>query len=502
MFTWRTLLISAAAMLPIIFIACLVTPVTAPVEIDINRDAATARVETLYEIFDDLANPNASTNYTKELLASWVQFGGNEDEEIEGAYTALYNEWYTATEHHDEMWLAFYNARASFLRYYTEYNKYIKPVPKVFIERKHFNALTRGTEELYTLLCKNTYPTVDALNTARKAMTDVRIDVDFRAILSGAQAMFLTHEQCENLKNHLGEFEQKRTDFETMGIISDAQYVSFCDMIYEIISYEMDGYVIKNADFSASKYYGFSVYDRQLKSVEIKKYEYMVDNNMFAVDYSNMPKGIAFKDCFGVMNKNVGTSMPDFIHNAMELVWLVAPLFLVAIVMLCVTTDIRRKTILGTIASPHSRKTIFWSKMFMCIFAFGVFTAISVFCFWFTATLNASVSLAVPPHVVLAYFGGDLIFVVPSIIALCIYFTGLLLKAFVIFSLIAFLSLAVKNHYVMGVVCSLCIVGFIVADVFLRPFVFYEIIFYPLALLMTVVFIRLAHGLFIHKEYL
>jgi|GEM_PF-2280823 len=525
LFSTRPVIVAVLFILPVVLLTYFFAPVHTPTPIDVDTISATKRLTGLDEIFTTLEkSATAEQPYTEKLYQSWVRFGGGSDrieDDKDGAYYKFYMALIDVTDPESPyyMWTTYEKAKIAFLNYYVEYEKYIVPVPKIFIVDAHFKALSGGTERLYELFTADYGTDVNALNRARDAMTTQRLKTDFRSILGNAKSMHLTAEQVAILRQDLEKYGERQAEL----IDNPADYVSFCNMIYGKITWDMYGFIEQNANFDVGKYYGFTTYYRENKKIEMSRINYLLENNLIDRDFSIMPIGLGFENYLPPMHANTGTTITDYVFGATEIMLPLLLIFAGVITFFTVFIDIHLNTVIGEIASPYHRRVIIWSKIFGAFIA----TVAILFAYLALVSIMAGTILGIKtmfPPTVLYIFLGDLVLKCAPFWAIFGYILACFVRILLVVLFVTWVSLCpiftpsyrlysdefpknrfmkiVSSPYTLATFCAIFIVTFCVSEFFLKPFVLYNVFICPILFALLFPVAKLVDRAFIKKEYL
>lgn len=522
----RPLGIVLCVLVPLLILTIFVPGTTKPVVKDLKTDiAGTATVRfnglnptdgTLHDLNANARTENANKHYLDDMKHTWIAFGGLSDNlnEDTGAYFPFYSATYEyATAHEDTILQANYNlAKTAFDTFYIEYQKIMLPIPKIFIRAADYDAFTRGIEDIHNLFDLEVSSTVYTHEETTKVwrvqdkMNKIRRDTHFRAIMNRSQGMFLTKAQYDELAAIWETIETRRKAIVLHPPFTDLNeqilhYTDFCDMGFDYISWLIYRAVVKNAPFETDMYWGYSTYEINAQRLEISRTAYLLQHDLFNMDYSTTPSGLTVHRPFTVMHAPSGTTGIDYIFNGLEVILPALLLLSVAIAIWCVWWDVHQMTVLGSVASPHTRRKIIWAKMFAClVVSLGILGAFAVLLGLFsTAALGG---WATPPTALIVMLR-DVVVKMSPIAFIILAILGVVAKMMTVILLTTYISLLFwRYRFVAPVAGGVFCVIFFLLDLFLRPFVLYNIIFYPIILVLIGVLLRLVDGAFVKKEYL
>ncbi|MDR0462402.1 MAG: ABC transporter permease [Christensenellaceae bacterium] len=515
--SWRPIGVTVCFFVPLLILVCLVPGIKAPVTPPVNTAVIDGHIADLPAVFERLkasADEETTNTINMQLLAKWIIFGGKTDdldqaEDIRGAYYEFYSAHFYPGGTEAEVWSQItpkYNyAKSTFMSFYQMYTDYMNPMPTIFINEGEYGNLQWGVDKLYKLF-NATYDSIDDLNDARLEMNKVRQAVAFRSILSMSRNMRLTSIQVDDLNSKLNRLNQRRDALRPAGGI---YYADFCNMTYDYISWHMRNYIAQNADFSTTSFQGFDTSTRELDKRQIVRLQWLIDNNKFDIDYSTPSNGLSNFKPFSIMHKAHGTTIIDFMYNASEIVWPALAIFAVFMTVFCIFDDIKNKTILGAIASKHSRRGIIFAKIIACFLCVTIVMLIFSSMFLIFGSIMASGSLPPP---VLVIFMGKVISIAPETLLL-IHFINLLQKLFLIVSFTAVLSIliagftkklqkSVEYRPIMYVPACIFAGSVVILCTFLSIYSSFAVVFFGIAAVSTSLLLFATDRVFVRKEYL
>jgi len=428
-----------------------------------------------------------------QLVVAWIAFGGQTDD-VKGDVHGAYYNFYRAEAYGNggiELFQAFNVAKPVFMNFYIVYRNTLAITPKVFITKSDYETFVNGVEGLYEHFSL-TYDNEQHLNLARGKCNDIRKKVKFRQILERTQPMHLTKTQADNLAGTWGDLDDKRRTIAQSGG-NPVYYADFCGMAYTYVVHQMNRYVAQNANHKTKSYMGFEHKNNDTRKAEIVRIEYLLDNGKANLDYSYPPGS------FGIMHPPTGTTAIDFVVNAFEVIMLGLVILAIVLTIFCVGTDIRQKTVIGAIASPRWRIGIIWSKLFACWAA--VFMAVALFCALFFVTSAITIGLGIHAPTVLYVFFGKSVVELSPFACFLIFMGGLFAKLFFIVALTALLCLVWKSKFAIGIVTVLAGVCIFLLDFFLRAYLVYTLIIWPVILVLLVVCAVSASRVFRKRDF-
>ena len=499
LFSRRPVLVTVILIVPLMLVAAFVQPRTPAVEQDITPAAvarAEAKLDELPGLFAGLIHEYPETNtYNLQLLDAWRDFGGQTDD-IAGDQYGAYSHFYQAeSQLIHEFFNAYNNARDKFLIYYDLFQKYMYPLPKVFIQKSDFEGLVRGTDALYELF-DVTYLGANELNIARDKMNAVRQKTTFRYYLERTKPMFLYRDQFDDLGMKLKRLNDARL---VQHASNTGDYIDHCEMTFQYITWHLNQYIVANATIPTNKFWGFTPYERQAAKREMVRMEYLFDRGEVSKDYSHSPLGVSALGSFNLMNAGYGTTIIDYVSNGVSIVFPALAIFMVFVTAFCVLSDINRGTIVGSVASPYSRRKIIWTKEVAVLVAAA--TLLLTYCLFFTVVGAILLGgMGVPPPVLGIAFG-SLVIKTSAVGFLMFQCLVTLLKLFLIVSCVSLMSVAFKNKFTVCVVGVLFAAAFVVADVMLTPFSLYLLLIWPIKSLITGSFLFVMDRKFAKKEF-
>jgi ABC-type transport system involved in multi-copper enzyme maturation permease subunit len=199
------------------------------------------------------------------------------------------------------------------------------------------------------------------------------------------------------------------------------------------------------------------------------------------------------------MNAGYGTTIIDYISNGVSIVFPALAIFIVFVTAFCILADIRAGTIVGSVASPHSRRKIIWTKELAVLLAAGAL--VLAYCLFFTV-IGAIVlgGVAAPPPVLAIAFG-SLVIKTSAVGFLMFQCLVVVLKLFLIVSCVSLMSVAIQNKYTVCIVGVLFAAAFVIADAFLMPFSLYLVLIWPIKSIITGTFLFIMDRKFAKKEF-
>ena len=517
----RPVCVALCVMLPLLIFTAFVPKVQKPIEPSNDVTAAETRYFALGGIFDDLAaSLDAEEPYTEILLKDWVAFAGQTDDiagDITGAYYYFYegDPLFEFDGYYGDfygwqigMWSRYARAQQFFRDFYDgAYTNYLLPYPRIFIKQSAYDVFTGGIERLNALFTAE-YTNLTELREGRRQMTDIRIKTPFRRILVEAKTMTLTQEQVGILNEKLETYEERRKYiFDNIGIFSTAEYVSFLDMVYRVVTWDMERFIESNADFDTRDYYGFTTLDKEYRHIDVARTKYCLEKDLFSIEYSVYPSGMRFRNMFTTMHAESGTTAIDRIFNAAEIALPFLIIFMIVISFYVVFMDVRAGTIIGAIASPHSRITIIFGKTVAALIAMSMIFWVFAFGALFIGVVFGGISGALPPTVLMVLMG-DLVVPMKPVTALFIYYLGVMVKMLLVFAVTAIVSLILLRFrprfeiLILFIATVTPFVLFLVADYFLRPFVAYGVFLYPIMCVTAYTILHWVFYVFNKKEYI
>jgi len=198
------------------------------------------------------------------------------------------------------------------------------------------------------------------------------------------------------------------------------------------------------------------------------------------------------------MHRGSGTTVIDFIYNASEILFPALAIFMVVMTIFCVYVDIEKRTIIGKIAFSQGRNRVIWSKLGACtLYAFS-FLAFFFIVFAILGSLIVGGSL---PPLALVIFAGNVIPISPVFIIL-LQFIGLLIKLTFLIAFTAFLSILIKNKYILLALSLTVLTILLNLTVFLSPFTLFSVIFWPILVASTTGLLFATAQMFKRREFL
>ena len=488
----KSILFMVFLFLPLFILTCFVPGITKPeakpADITTAELAAESRFLALPSAFEGLAD--ITNDYKQDLREKWIAFGGfsKTGEGGNDAYGLYWNFYHAEAIERDEISEAYAALQPVFDTFYNAYKQYLCDTPLLFVKGKDYRAFIKGVEELHIYFTSNeTDPHV--LNTWRGRCNEIRRDTNFREIIENMQNMRLTPAQSQDLKQKFAIVNEKRLQFTQNTSEETIIYIDFCDTAYNYLVSHMNNYVVKNAYFKTRIYHGFGATSK--KQAELKRFEYMLENNKTDMYYSHP---LAFNS---VMHSSTGSTMFDFAYNGFFIIAIALVLLAIIITVFCVFDDIKRKTVVGAIVSPNSRRKIIMSKLLACYTAILIVVALLCAAYLITGTIIVG-SASAPP--VLFVMFGKVITMSPFMYFLMVMAMLILMLCFFM-TLTAALCLKVRSKGALIILASFLCIGLTIANFFCLTYAIYQIIIVPVFICAFIACLGTAVGGFRKKDF-
>jgi hypothetical protein len=430
------------------------------------------------------------------MLEAWDDFSDK--------YHVFY--WANYLKSRDDIWGKFDETKDAFITLYDDYFvEYMVPMPMFFVRDTQYYAFKDGIEELWTLFDGVT-ETKDSvallgdedrlsatkhLNYMRSKMTEVRIRIDFRGIVTGSAPMYLTEQQANELTNRLVYLRDKTPT------TSHEHALDYGMMVLAYINILKNQYVESNAGFNTSGFHGFTPYGKEQAKMEKARIEYLLENGKANMSYSYAPFGLSPVATLGIMNTQYGTTVIDSMHNSFEIIYPALALLAILMVIFSLFMDLRDKTIIGSVASPNFRWKILLAKLVACLVAMMALMFVFGMAVMFIGAIKVG-SFAVAPTILFPVFGLAIIELSP-VAFLALYLLLLLVKLFLVASVVGLLCMVIKNMYLLAGIGVLFVAALVVIDVFLTPFIVFQFLFWPIVIVGILVASYFTYRLFAKK---
>jgi len=391
-FTKSPVLVVLAFIVPIFVVAALVTGVQAPTPPPSVGAAELAFLEDRLDALRQMQNDDGGT--LEELRKSFGDFKESLD-----------FFWNRVADNNDyeDLLIAFEAARVDFNKFKTCADE---GLDKILITPKDHSRFQTGIAELLKSIEEG-----NPSDFFSKCTATMNAYEDFGKVIPGillsAKSMTFSEDQKGELSGVYDNYIQPNLDNKFLtDDIYRADYLSSCCEYLELN--------IKLMQSGVSQYYGFTDFSEAAAKDRLAVLRVLVERGETSFDYS-APYSFG-----AVLNKGVGTTQFDFVFNCLEIVSIPLIVFACFIVVYCIFDDIRKNTVYASLVSSQSRRKVITAKLLACTLAIAALILVFILLFYFTALVMTG---GVSAPTVLTAFGGNAVFISPSLLLLFYVFS-------------------------------------------------------------------------------